>query len=199
MATVKSATAEKVTAAMAVEKVATVKSDVKNVAVEKTATEKVKTIVVEQADRNVSSESAQTDGTDNAMLSFDNVDKNQDCSEFEGLTAAEVQQEDECVVPSMKVDSFTFQWVTWRREVDRPLGVSIDFDDKNNLVQMVDVFEDSLAGERNPRIRAIRKLCDQDLRPGGIIEIVNETANHVEIQRELRTSLNIHLKIVRKE
>ena len=89
MATVKSATAEKVTAAMAVEKVATVKSDVENVAVEKTATEKAKTIVVEQADRNVSSECAQTDGTDNAMLSFDNVDKNKDCSEFEGLTAAE--------------------------------------------------------------------------------------------------------------
>ena len=80
----------------------------------------------------------------------------------------------------MKVDSFTFQWLTWRREVDRPLGVSIDFDDKNNLVQMVDIFEDSLAGERKLRIRAIRELCDQDLRPGGIIEIVNETTNHVE-------------------
>ena len=73
----------------------------------------------------------------------------------------------------------------------------IDFDDKNNLVQMVDVFEDSLAGERNPRIWAIPELCD--LRPGGIIEIVHETTNHVEIQRDLRTSLNIHLKIVRKE
>ena len=61
-------------------------------AVEKTATVKAKTIVVEQADRNVSSESAQTDGTDNTILSFDNVDKNQDCSEFEGLTATEVQR-----------------------------------------------------------------------------------------------------------
>ena len=45
-------------------------------------------------------------------------------------TAAEDTKEDECLVPSMKVDTFTFQSVTWRREVDRPLGVSIDFDDK---------------------------------------------------------------------
>ena len=39
MATVKSATAEKVTAAMTEEKMVTVKSDVENVAVEKTASE----------------------------------------------------------------------------------------------------------------------------------------------------------------
>ena len=78
MATVKSATAEKVTtAAMAAEKVVTVKSDVHSVDVEKTATEIPKTIVVEQVERNGLSESAQADGTDDAMLSVENVDKNQ--------------------------------------------------------------------------------------------------------------------------
>ena len=51
MATVKSATAEKVTAAMTAEKVVTVKSDVEIVAVGKTATEMAKTIVVWQAER----------------------------------------------------------------------------------------------------------------------------------------------------
>ena len=72
-------------------------------------------------------------------------------------------------------------------------------DDKNNLVRVVDVFEDSLAGEKNRRIRAIPELCDQDLRPGDMIEIVNERTNHVEIQQDLRSALNTHMKIARKE
>ena len=50
MATVKSATAETVTAAMTAEKVVTVKSDVENVAVSKTATEMANTIALEQAE-----------------------------------------------------------------------------------------------------------------------------------------------------
>ena len=61
---------------MTAEKVVTVKSDVVKVAVEKTTTEMAKTIVVEQAERNVPSESAQADGTVFAMLSVCNVDKN---------------------------------------------------------------------------------------------------------------------------
>ena len=121
------------------------------------------------------------------MLSVNSVEQNQDCSEF----AAEDTKEDECPVP-------TFQWVTGRREVDRPLGVSIDFDDKNNLVRVVDVFEDSLAGEKNRRIRAILELCVKDLRPGDI-EIVNELTDHVEIQQDFRSAVNIHMKILRKE
>ena len=50
--------------AMTAEKVVTVKSDVVNVRVEKTATEMANTIVVEQPEWNVLSESAQADGTD---------------------------------------------------------------------------------------------------------------------------------------
>ena len=107
MATVKRATAEEVMAAMAAEKVATVKSHVEKVAVQKTATEMADTVVVGHSKRNV--ESAHADGTD-TMLSVDNVDKNLDCSEFEELTAAEGTKEDECLVPSMKVNTFTFQW-----------------------------------------------------------------------------------------
>ena len=73
---------------MTAEKVATVKFDVENV-VEKITTEMAKTIVVNQAERDVSSEKC----------------------EFDGLTAAEDTEEDECTVSSMKVDAFTFQWV----------------------------------------------------------------------------------------
>ena len=35
--------------------------------------------------------------------------------------------------PPMKMDTFTFQWVTWR--------LSINFDEGNNLIQVIDVSE----------------------------------------------------------
>ena len=63
------------------------------------------------------------------------------------------QKENEELVPPtfppMKIDTFTFQWETWRREADRQLGVSVDFDKKNNLVQVIDVSEIGLAEEKN--------------------------------------------------
>ena len=49
----------------------------------------------------------------------------------------------------MKMDTFTSQQVTWRREADRQLGVLIDFDQKKNLIQVIDVSEIGLAGEKN--------------------------------------------------
>ena len=57
--------------------------------------------------------------------------------------------------------------------------MSIDFDEKNNLIQEVDVFQDSLAREKNRRLWAIPELCNQDLRPGDIIEILNQRTGHV--------------------
>ena len=59
----------------------------------------------------------------------------------------------------MKMDPFTLQWVTWRREVDRQLGVSIDFDEKNSLIQVIDVSEIGLAGEKSRRIQATPEFC----------------------------------------
>ena len=52
------------------------------------------------------------------------------------------------VATETMMDTFTLQWVTWRREVDRKQGISIDFDDQNNLILVTDVSEISLAGER---------------------------------------------------
>ena len=37
------------------------------------------------------------------------------------------------------------------------------------------------------------KICD----PGDFVEIVNGKRSHTEIQRELRSALNVHMKIVR--
>uniref|UniRef100_A0A7S1F1M7 PDZ domain-containing protein n=1 Tax=Noctiluca scintillans TaxID=2966 RepID=A0A7S1F1M7_NOCSC len=102
------------------------------------------------------------------------------------------------VFPPMGMDPFTFQWVTWRRETDRKLGISINFDEQNNLIQVASISESSLAGEKNRSIQAMPEVCSQDLRPGDIIEVVNQRTDLEEIQRELRSALNIHMKVVRK-
>ena len=86
-------------------------------------------------------ESRKPIGVGDAMLFVDNVGKNHDCSELAETMASENTKEDEGLVPSMKMDTFTFQWVTWRREVYSQLGVSIDFDEENNLIQVIDVSE----------------------------------------------------------
>ena len=116
------------------------------------------------------------------MLSVNNVN-----NKFEAIESTKT---------SMKLNTFTFQWVTWRKDVDCPVGVSLDFDDQNNLVPVIDMFENSLSGRKNRSIRGIPELCDQDLRPGDFVEIVNETTNHAETYQELRNALNIHMKIV---
>ena len=46
---------------------------------------------------------------------------------------------------------FTFRWVTWPREVRRQFGVCLVFDEKNNLIQIVDVPEIGLAVETKRR------------------------------------------------
>ena len=94
------------------------------------------------------------------------------------MVAADAKENGE-LVPPMKMDTFTFQLATWRRDVDRELEVSIDVNE-NNLIQVINVSEIGLAGEESRRIPAIPELCSQDLRPGDIIEVVNG-----EIQREL--------------
>ena len=100
----KEARLRSVETAITAEKVVTGKSDVVNVAVEKTATEFTETVVVEQAERNVSSVSAQADGTVTPCES--NVDKDLDGNMLKKFKAAEV------VNASIDVDTFTFQWVS---------------------------------------------------------------------------------------
>ena len=110
------------------------------------------------------------------------------------MADADAKEKDELVpliFPLMEMDNFTFQWVTWRREVDRKLFVSIDFDEQNHLIQVTDVSEISLAGEQNRRIRAIPELCGEDLRPGDISEVVSQRTDHEQIQRELQSARNI--------
>ena len=191
--------------------VATVKSAVENFAVEKATVEtsdrcgagRAECLIEERPSRH--GDSARELGgrcvpgrrkekwTDCCELSRRKVSKESDGPVYESENEAEVPNGSRgsasktMMAADTKMDIFTIQWVTWRREVDRPLAESIDFGEKNNLVQVV-VFEDSLAREKNRRIRAIPELCDHDLRPGDFIVIVDERTDHVDIQQVLLTS-----------
>ena len=72
---------------------------------------------------------------------------------------------------------------------DCKIDMSLDFDDKNNWVRVGNVAENSLSGKKNQTIRGIPELCEQDLRPGDFVEIVNGKTCHAEIQHELRCAL----------
>ena len=65
--------------------------------------------------------------------------------------------------------TFEFQLVAWRLHFDPKLGMSLDFDDKNNWVRVSNDSENSLSGKKNQIIRGIPELCEQDLRPGDFV------------------------------
>ena len=78
------------------------------------------------------------------------------------MAAADAKEKEELVppvFPPMDMDPFTFQWVTWRRETDRKLGIFIDSDEQNNFVQVAGISEISLTGEKNRSSQAMPDVC----------------------------------------
>ena len=98
---------------------------------------------------------------------------------------------------SMETDYFTFNWKTWRRNPEVKFGISLNFDESNNKVEVASVADRSLAGEKNRRLSEIPAACSYILLPGDIIEAVNTQTEIEEIQRELQTALSIHMKVAR--
>ena len=97
----------------------------------------------------------------------------------------------------METDPFTFQWMTWRRDSEVKFGISLNFDEFNNEVEVAGISDESLAGEKNRRLSEIPGAYSYVLQPGDIIEAVNLQTNIEEIQRELQTALSIHMKVAR--
>ena len=77
------------------------------------------------------------------------------------------------------------------------LGISLNFDEFNDKVEVAGISDESLTGERNRRLSEIPAECSHVLQPGDIIEAVNLQTDIEEIQRELQTALNIHMKVAR--
>ena len=63
----------------------------------------------------------------------------------------------------MGTDPFTFQWVTWREDPEVKFGISLNFDEFNNKVEVADISDESLAGEKNRRLSEIPAACSHVL------------------------------------
>ena len=59
----------------------------------------------------------------------------------------------------METDPFVFQWMTWRRDSEVKFGISLNFDEFNNKVEVAGISHESLAGEKNRRLSEIPAAC----------------------------------------
>ena len=73
-------------------------------------------------------------------------------------------------------------------------GISLNFDESNNKVEVAGISDESLTGERLSEIPGAYSYA---LQPGDIIEAVNLQTEIEEIQRELQAALSIHMKVAR--
>ena len=97
----------------------------------------------------------------------------------------------------METDPFTFQWMTWRRDPEVKFGISLNFDESNDKVEVAGIADESLAGEKNRRLSTFPSTRGCTLKTGDIIEAVNMETDIEEIQRELRTALRVQLSVAR--
>ena len=97
----------------------------------------------------------------------------------------------------MKANPFVFQWMVWRKDPEARFGISLNFDEANDKVEVASIANESLAGEKNRRLSTFPSTRGCALRTGDDIEAVNLQTDIEEIQRELRTALRIQLKVTR--
>ena len=72
-------------------------------------------------------------------------------------------------------------------------GISLNFDEFNDKVEVAGIVDKSLAGEKNRRLSTFPSTCSQALRIGDFIEVVNLQTDI----GELRTALSVELRVTR--
>ena len=76
-------------------------------------------------------------------------------------------------------------------------GISLNFDEFNDKVEVAGIVDKRLAGEKNRCLSTFPSTRSHALKPGDIIEAVNLQTDTEEIQRELRTALSVELRVSR--
>ena len=76
-------------------------------------------------------------------------------------------------------------------------GISLNFDEYNNRVEVADIVDKSLAGEKNRCLSTFPLTRSYALKSGDIIEAVNTLTDIEELQKELRTALSVELRVSR--
>ena len=97
----------------------------------------------------------------------------------------------------METNPFVFQWMVWRKDPEARFGISLNFDEANDKVEVASIENESLAGEENHRLSTFSSTRGCALRTGNIIEAVNLQTDIEETQRELRSAPRIQMRVTR--
>ena len=118
--------------------------------------------------------------------------------EFEDL---EINESDEEHVeePNMETQKYTYQWVATRGCANEKFGISLNFDERNNEVEIASIAQRSIATAKNHLLDTYPSTYNFTLQSGDIVEAVNQKTHIDEIQKELRTALSVELRVHRTD
>ena len=97
----------------------------------------------------------------------------------------------------MESDDVTFQWMEWQDDAEVKFGISLNFDEFNNGMEVTDIVDKSLAEEKNRCLNTFPSTRSHALKFDDIIEAVNLQTDIEETQRELRTALSVKSRVSR--
>ena len=81
--------------------------------------------------------------------------------------------------------------------MEEKFGISLNFDEFHNRVEVANIAYKSLAEEKNHRLSMPPSTNSFDLKSGDVIEAVNTLTDIEELQKELRTALSVELRVSR--
>ena len=81
--------------------------------------------------------------------------------------------------------------------MEEKFGISLNFDESHNRVEVASIAYKSLAEEKNHYLNTFPSKHSYALKSGDVIEAVNMLTDIEELQKELRTALSIELRVSR--
>ena len=118
--------------------------------------------------------------------------------EFEDLEINE-NNEERAEDQNMETKKFTYQWIATRGCANEKFGISLNFDERNNEVEIASIAQRSIAAAKNHLLDTYPSTFYFALQSGDIVEAVNQKTHIDEIQKELRTALSVELRVHRTD
>ena len=81
--------------------------------------------------------------------------------------------------------------------MEEKFGISLNFDEFHNMVEVANIAFKSLAEEKNHCLSTFPSTHSYALKSGDVIEAVNTLTDIEELQKELRTGLSVELRVSR--
>ena len=101
----------------------------------------------------------------------------------------------------MTMERYTlgFLWTAQRKDHEEKFGISLNFDESRNKIEVASVAELSLAAEQNHNLNMHPQTSAYSLQTGDIVEAVSWQKSIDAIQKELQTALSVKLYVRRAE